>query len=240
MSMVDLHTHILPGMDDGAPDTAAALQMLRMEAEQGVDTVALTPHFYRNREYISDFLLRRADAMERLRKALQNGKYPRLILSAEVAYMPGMADWPELEEFCYAGTKFLLVELPVTAWNDEMFRQLYAIEGRRGITPMIAHAERYFRIQTKARMEQLLDTGFPVQVSTAAFLRFRGRRRALKLLTGFNAVLVTDCHNTTVRPPDMDAARRILEKKLGSNVREILRMPMSYISGETEGAGIGF
>ena len=48
--MTDLHTHILPRMDDGAPDTAASLEMLRMEAEQGVTGVALTPHFHRDRE----------------------------------------------------------------------------------------------------------------------------------------------------------------------------------------------
>lgn len=50
--MTDLHTHILPRMDDGAPDTAASLAMLRMEAAQGVTGVALTPHFHRDRESI--------------------------------------------------------------------------------------------------------------------------------------------------------------------------------------------
>ena len=53
--MIDLHTHILPGMDDGAKDTATSLQMLRMERDQGVDTVVLTPHYYRHRESAEDF-----------------------------------------------------------------------------------------------------------------------------------------------------------------------------------------
>lgn len=223
MPMTDLHTHILPGMDDGAPDMTTALQMLTMEAKQGVGTVALTPHFYRNREHVSDFLIRRANAMARLQNDLKNVEHPRLILSAEVAYAPGMADWQELGQLCYAGTKILLVEPPMTAWNDDMFRQLYAIEGRRGITPMIAHIERYFETQKKAHIAQLLEMGFPIQVSTASLLRFYGRRRALKLLTDFNAVLVSDCHNTTTRPPDLGVAVRVLEKKLGGDARDIVQ-----------------
>lgn len=199
-----------------------ALQMLIMEAKQGAESVALTPHFYRNRERISEFLIRREKAMEQLQSALKTADYPQLIMSAEVAYVPGMADWQELEQLCYAGTKLLLVEPPMTAWNEEMFRQLHAIEVRRGITPMIAHIERYFGIQKKSHMEQLLETGFPIQVSAASLLRFRGRGLAMKLLTRYNAVLVSDCHNTTTRPPNMDSAAHVLKKKLGSDACDAL------------------
>ena len=221
--MTDLHTHILPGMDDGAPDMKNALQMLIMEAKQGVKTVALTPHFYRSRERVADFLNRRNNAMEQLQNVLRNVRHPQLILASEVAYVPGIADWSELEQLCYAGTRILLVEPPMTPWNEEMFRQLYAIEGRRGITPMIAHIDRYFESQTKAHIEQLLEMGFPVQVSTASLLRFFGRSRAMKLLCDYSAVLVTDCHNTTTRPPNMEAAARILVKKLGDKANPILQ-----------------
>ena len=68
-----------------------------------------------------------------------------------------------------------------------------------------------------------LEMGFPIQVSTASLLRFHGRRRALKLLTDFNAVLVSDCHNTTTRPPDLGVAVRVLEKKLGGDARDIVQ-----------------
>lgn len=221
--MTDLHTHILPGMDDGAPNAETALQMLAMEKKQGVSTVALTPHFYRDREHVSDFLIRRANAMEQLQNALKKETHPRLILAAEVAYVPGMADWQELEALCYSGTKTLLVEPPMTPWNDEMFRQLYAIEWRRGITPMIAHIDRYFEGQKKTHIERLLEMGFPVQVSTVSLLRFLGRGRMISLLTDFNAILVSDCHNTTTRPPHWDEAVQVLRKKLGSGTGEILQ-----------------
>ena len=68
--MTDLHTHILPGVDDGAKAPEESLEMLRMERDQGVDTVVLTPHFYRDRERPEHFLKRRRAAGEALRDAL--------------------------------------------------------------------------------------------------------------------------------------------------------------------------
>lgn len=214
--MTDLHTHILPGMDDGAPDGDTALQMLHMEAEQGVETVALTPHFYRSREYISDFLTRRDAAMEQLKNAAKGQEgLPRLILGAEVSYVPGIADWPELERLCYEGTRTLLVELPMEPWNDEVFRQLYRLEGYSGITPMIAHAERYFVCQERKHMNRLLEMDLPLQVSAEALLHLAGRRKALLLLQNHNGLLISDCHNLTTRRPNMGQGLDWLEKKLG-------------------------
>ena len=62
--MTDLHTHILPGMDDGAVSVETSLEMLRMERDQGVDAVVLTPHFYRDRERPEQFLARRRASAE--------------------------------------------------------------------------------------------------------------------------------------------------------------------------------
>lgn len=213
--MTDLHTHILPGMDDGAPDLETALQMLSMEAEQGVDTVALTPHYYRSQEKPAEFLARRAEVMEAF-KAVATG--PRLVLGAEVAYAPGMAEWPELEDFCYEGTRILLVELPVTPWNDDLFSQLYQLEGRRGITPMIAHVERYFGIQDKRAIRRLLDMEIPLQVSAVGLRCILGRRWPLSLLLNHGALLISDCHDTKYRPPNLAEATKRLECRLGKEI----------------------
>lgn len=214
--MIDLHTHILPGMDDGAPDTETALQMLRMEAAQGVRAVGLTSHFYRSREHLSDFLRRRDAAFAQLSAAaVEEPGLPGLILGAEVAYAPGMTDWEGLERLCYEGTKILLVELPFVPWNDEIFRQLYRLEGRLGITPMIAHVDRYFGCQDKKAINQLLDMELPLQVSAESLLHLMGRKNALRLLESYNGLLISDCHNTVTRPPNMGKARAVVEKKLG-------------------------
>lgn len=229
--MTDLHTHILPGMDDGAPDVETALKMLEAQAKQGVKTVALTPHFYRNKEHISDFLERRETAWINLQNNIKSKELPRVILAAEVAYVPGMFEWQELDRLCYQGTKLLLVEPPMTPWNGEMLRQLYALESRCGITPMIAHFDRYLGIQSNSYINQMIETGFPLQISAFALQNFFVRGKAMKLLTDYNAVLVSDCHNITTRPPNMGAASGILMKKLGSKAEKVLQYAGEIICG---------
>ncbi len=216
--MTDLHTHILPGMDDGAQTVQDALAMLRTEAQQGVDTVALTPHFSIKDEPVSDFLARREKAYQQLINELKGQTHPELVMGAEVAWTQGMPDWPDLEALCYEGTRILLVELPVTPWTHEMFRQLYSLEGRRGILPMIAHVERYLHCQEKRVIGRLLDMGYPVQVSAEALLHMTSRRKALDLFVNYDALLISDCHDISHRKPNMGAALKVMEKKLGHHM----------------------
>ena len=216
--MTDLHTHILPGMDDGVKTVQEAVEMLRIQAEQGIDTVALTPHFYSHHESVADFLARREAAWKKLSKAVQGEVCPSMILGAEVAWMPDISQWPDLESLCYQNTKMLLVELPMIPWTGDIFAQLYRMENRRGIMPVIAHVDRYFRTQTKSNLHRLLSMGYPVQVSAEAVLRFSTRRRALELLQYCDGVLISDCHNLEARPPRLGPAMAMIEKKLGSRM----------------------
>lgn len=61
--MIDFHTHILPGLDDGAKTLDESIQLLKMEEEQGVDTIVFTPHYYHEREDLKSFLQRRASVL---------------------------------------------------------------------------------------------------------------------------------------------------------------------------------
>lgn len=118
--MTDLHTHILPGIDDGAKTTEDSIRILRAEWEQGVETVVLTPHFYRDLENPAHFLKRRREAVLALGKCMmqmspeERNVLPRMILGAEVAWWPNLAEWSELPELCIGETKNLLLELPVS------------------------------------------------------------------------------------------------------------------------------
>lgn len=213
--MTDLHTHILPGMDDGARSVEQALALLQEQAKQGVATVALTPHFYGRREAASDFLLRRDEAWIRLSEAMGDQPYPKLLLGAEVAWTPDMSQWAQLEELCYQGTRVLLVELPMTPWTDSIFRELYSLESRRGVIPMIAHLDRYLHVQKRRDIERILEMGYPVQVSAESLSHFYLRKQALGLLEKFDGVLISDCHNMSDRRPNLMDAMKLIEKKLG-------------------------
>lgn len=218
--MIDLHTHILPKMDDGASTSDLSLEMLRMEAEQGVDTVVLTPHFYREKEDSSSFLQRRASSFYRLKDRIaelsdkEKKRLPELFLGAEVAWVPNMDEWPELSQLCLGNSSFLLLELPFYPWNSRMIDQIYDLMSKTGITPIIAHLERYAKIQRWSSIQEILALGIPIQLSTSVFLTIGGRRLAKQLLhhgTGF--LLASDCHNTTTRPPNLGNTMAVLKKK---------------------------
>lgn len=218
--MIDLHTHILPGIDDGAQNADTSLRMLRMEREQGVETVALTPHFYYDRESIDSFLSRRRVASERLEDAIsrlsgdEQKALPRRILGAEVAWAPYMDRWERLGELCYEGSGYLLLEPPFSVWNGDMFRRLYELMERTGVTPVIAHIDRYFLQIDRRSIEELLTMGLPVQISAAAFTHFRTRCMALRALQqGKVQMLISDAHGDTQRAPDIGSALNVIRRR---------------------------
>ena len=224
--MKDLHTHILPGMDDGAQNVETSLQMLHREFEQGVDTVALTPHFYRDREHPEEFLRRRRNAYETLTAAIsalpeaERAALPRLLLGAEVAWVPNLTQVRGLEQMCYGDSRFLLVEPPFCTWGDDFFNQLYDLMNCIGLTPVIAHVDRYWGFQNRAQLETLFAMDVPVQLSTEALLHFATRTRALRLIrAGRVQMLITDAHDLSARAPNMAQALTILKKKLGGGER---------------------
>jgi protein-tyrosine phosphatase len=222
--MTDLHTHILPGMDDGAADVQQSLAMLRQQEAQGVKTVALTPHYYPRRESVGAFLKRREAAWQQLQACIaaspENASVPAMRLGAEVSYAPGMWEWAELPQLCYEGTKLLLVELPFTPWDDDLFQELHRILNRRGIMPMIAHLDRYLRVQQPRHLRRLLEMNIPYQVSVSAILRpFSRKEKALWLDGG---VPVSDCHDCSRRPPNLGKFQMFVNRKYGSIAAEAL------------------
>lgn len=224
--MTDLHTHILPGMDDGARSVEISLAMLREEAAQGVDTVALTPHYYRDREPSGRFLERRDRAFDQLESAIaalpeaERTALPARVLAAEVAWVPNLIDCSHLRELCYAGTDAFLLELPMHPWYDGLFHQLYDLINATGLTPVIAHIDRYWSSQKPQRMEELLSLELPIQLSAEALLRFPTRGRALKALeSGQASYLMSDCHDMLRRRPNLGSGLETVRRKLGEEAR---------------------
>ncbi len=235
--MVDIHTHILPGMDDGAATEEVSIEMLKRQAEQGVGTVVLTPHLYREREDAERFLVRRARSMARLQAALDalpqqdREALPELVLGAEVAWRPNMKHMENLDQLCIGQTKNMLLELPGSPWTDEVVNGIYNLLNR-GITPVLAHLERYFPHQRKEVVDEIMSIGVPFQISAGALPRlFTGTRLIHMLEREPNAVLSSDCHNCTSRPPNMATGVTQLKKKLDSEtVQEILQRGVQIIT----------
>lgn len=228
--MTDLHTHILPALDDGARDVQTSLRMLRAQSTQGVDAVALTPHYYCDHHSAEEFLRRRQRSYDALRQAIdaldeaERASLPRMTLGAEVAWAPFMSHMEGLEQLCYAGTRFLLLEPPFGKWGRDWFRDLNDIIDMRGLLPVIAHIDRYAENQSGSALRELFDMGLPVQISAEMLTGRRERAWALRQIrSGAADLLISDCHNVSDRPPNVGDALAVVERKLGASAVSALR-----------------
>lgn len=220
--MIDFHSHILPGVDDGSKDLEMTQQMLEQMNQQGIQAVVATPHFYATSDRPDRFLQRRAKALQKV-AALEEG-YPQIIPGAEVAYFEGMSRSGVLEPMQLGESGMLLVEMPFCAWTKRMIHEVCEIRTQTGLTPVLAHVDRYrHRKQLPRFIDQLLEAGVLFQCNADIFLRPIRRKRVLKLLKeGKIHFLGSDAHNLTTRPPQMEEAMQVIAKKLGAETLEKL------------------
>ena len=222
IEIIDFHSHILPGMDDGSPDVPTSLEMLRTAARQNVGVQVLTPHYYPWREEIDRFVSRRAESAKALFPACGE-ELPRLLVGAEVAFFPRMSEM-DLAPLCIGGTRALLVELPFESWDGRVEDQLATLSLDRGYTVILAHVERYLRYRGNPEtLDKLSALPLFMQVNAEAFSQLAMRRRALELFrSGRARLLGSDAHNLADRSPNLAAGRRFLEKKLGPEALEYI------------------
>ena len=220
--MIDFHSHILPGIDDGSKDTATSLLMLNALKKQGADTVCATSHFYATQRTVDRFLFRRGEAWESLRDFLPPDA-PRILLGAEVLYFPGISRMDELPQLCLEGTKLLLLEMPFEPWTGQMIREVNELARRGDVQLLMAHIERYFFYQPIAVWDEFLDLGILMQSNAEFFLPFKTRRKAMRLLeNGYIHLLGSDAHNMSSRAPNLDRARTRIAKSLGEETLEYI------------------
>lgn len=210
--MIDLHTHILPGLDDGAATMDEALALARACAREGVLLVAATPHV--RGDYPTD-----PATMERLleevRAALEReGIDLRLRGGGEIALDRLDRLSPEARDrFGLAGNRsYLLLEFPYLGWPlalPDIVAQLRA----EGITPVLAHPERNPEVQRRpARLGPVVEAGALVQLTAASLEGAIGRapREASRELIrlGLAHLVASDAHGRSIRGPGLAAAAR--------------------------------
>ena len=210
--MTDTHTHILPGIDDGAASLSESLAMLAACREQGVDTVVLTPHFYPSVESVEDFLQRREEAFKQLQAAV-TPELPRLVLGAEVAWCPGIEKMEKIAQLTMGESQYMLLEMPVSAWTREQLDSLWNLLSAKRVIPVLAHVERSIRQQKDGQFQEVADMQIPMQLSAAMFRGFFDGRKALRLMKEGQWMIGSDCHNLTTRQPCMAVAAAYLQRR---------------------------
>ena len=218
MAVTDFHSHILPDVDDGSASAEESLAMLRLEAQQGVHRVVATPHFYPRYDDLDRFLERRARAMERLQGAMRaDVELPEIVLGAEVYFFRGMSESDQLSRLTIEGKNYLLIEMPASPWTEDMYLELEQIWSQQGILPIVAHVDRYIRpLRTYGIPERLSQLPVLVQANAEFFINKRTSGLALRMLNADRIHLLgSDCHNMTVRKPNLDAAVHCIRSRLG-------------------------
>lgn len=234
MKTVDFHSHILPGIDDGSKTVEESIALLRMEAEQGIDCIVATPHFYPRYDSPNKFLARRAEAEVRLREAIANEPaLPEVIVGAEVYFFRGMSQSEFLSELTIGGKQCILIEMPPAPWSEDIYRELEAIWDKWGITPIIAHIDRYIGpFRTYGIPKRLSQLPVLVQANANFFLEKATARMAMRMLKAEQIQLLgSDCHNLTSRKPNLGSALERIRQKLGEGVVEKINLLASEVLG---------
>lgn len=208
--LVDLHSHILPGIDDGAQTMADALALLQLAEQQGVVLQVLTPHIHFGR-YNNDQARLAARFAELAQEVAYTDLTIQLRLAAEVRIDPQImalvdADrLPWLGE--YHGQKTFLLEFPSNAIPTGSMNLILWLR-KQDILPVIAHPERHAIFQSQPdKLAPFVEVGCPLQITAASLLGNFGsaaRQAAGKLLQqGLVDVIASDCHNLQYRPPNL-------------------------------------
>lgn len=214
--MIDLHIHLLPGLDDGPADSAATVELARACVADGIDAVVATPHVS---ERYPTTVAAITTALTEARSALTAAGVELAVeAGAEIAIdqLDRLGD-DDLVALSFGGRgTHLLLETPYAAWPLELERQLMRLGGL-GIRGVLAHPERSVGVQKGdglERIERAVGRGLLVQVTAGSLTGRFGRtaqQTAHQLLQRELVHLVsTDAHDTTKRPPELTAAGEVL------------------------------
>ena len=237
--MIDLHCHILPGVDDGAKSIEDSVAMARMAAAAGTKTIVATPHMFHPIFHVPGPVARAK--LEEVRAALAAAKVEiEIVPAGEIHWtddIPGKLASGELIPLCET-RKYILFELPSTHVPGP-FREVCWRLQLAGVFPVLAHPERNAGFaEDPESIRPIRDAGIPVQI-TAMSLTGDFGRRAKKvseawLAEGLIDLVASDGHSCRSRPPVLDGAARVVRKLAGPSAEDWVfrEVPRRLLAGE--------
>lgn len=223
---IDIHCHILPGMDDGSDSMETSLRMLRMADEDGISQIILTPHnkpWHKNTNH-AGMEAKVGQLQERL---CREGLGIKLYAGSELYYHSGLTE--ELDQGMaetLSGSRYVLVEFDPLADYDYIRNGIYTLL-MGGYYPIAAHVERYKNVCCKTdRLIELIEMGCLMQVNAGSIMGQYGfavkglTRKMLK--RGMIHFVATDAHDTERRSPCLSQCAEYIGKKYGESSRRRL------------------
>jgi len=222
--MIDIHTHILPELDDGATELSVSVAQLKMMSEFGVKSVILTPHYMPNFYPTSKLTI--LEKLNVVQQKLNEEEIPiNLIAGAELFLEANSISLVKSEDLTIGNSNYVLVETNMSGFaadfNDNLFKLL-----RAGYKPILAHPERYLEIQRKPELaEDLMHRNVYMQLNAGSLLGHYGKqvkKTAWHLLhQGWAHFLASDNHCRSDKYP-LEKAVKLVSHKIDDYTAKLL------------------
>jgi len=226
--LIDIHSHILPDIDDGARDAETAVVLLKEMKKQGIKKVFATPHFYPNEISLEGFLSQREKSFDELKCQAQGQNLPEVILGCELLYFRNMGKSDVLHSLTLGNSNHLLIEFADGKITDSVLEDLKNIYDLSGITPVIAHIERYMFFKGFKKLLKFVSNGENhclAQVNAESVVNKASSIKVLKMIKkGYISFVASDTHSLERRPTLMEPAFEIITKRLGEEkAKELIK-----------------
>lgn len=208
--MIDIHTHILPSVDDGSKDLETSIKLIEIEISQGVSDIVLTPHIQSRvtRATKAEQIIK----FEMLKNEVQKkGLDINLYLSGEIHYRSHIDT--NYDDYAFGKYKYILMEFPTrieTPIEEICFDLMHM-----GYQVIVAHVERY-QYLTLEDIKAIRATGALIQTNASSILNLDKSvdKKTIKMMIKHDLidVIATDTHNIEKRPPNLYQARKVLKK----------------------------
>ncbi len=217
--MIDIHLHILPGIDDGPTTLQESLALADVLVREGIHAAVATPHY--NDEFVPRPAAEIQERVHELQLELDQHDIPlRIFPGHEALIQPGLVEDIQTGRLATLnGSRYLLLELWNDTWLPETERVIFELRAF-GITPILAHPERYRVFQRELKhLESLLHQGVLVQITANSLVGMQGRtakRTAETLLKrGLVHCIASDAHGLHRRPPAIAPGLRQVVQVIG-------------------------
>lgn len=232
--MIDIHSHVIPGIDDGAKNEEMAIEMLKIAEKSGTRKLVVTPHFMRGRfNYEYNEVTEEVDNLKKI--AEENKIHIEIYQGQEIYYSENILKYfNEGIIGTINGSRYMLIEFPMLEFNlDKIIDNLYELQ-IKGIVPIIAHPERYKPFMKKPSLiNELIKEGCLFQLNAGSLTGEFGKDvKKIAELYYENKIynfVGSDAHRADRRNPDLNEFHNMVDKE---NIKFLIQSSEAMLNNE--------
>ena len=234
--MVDIHSHILPGIDDGAENIEITLEMLRLAEKDGTKSIIATPHYCL--EFAETPYVEIEKLVSKLKKLIKAEGINIDIYSGQEVYFfeEMLKSYREGVIGTLNGSRYMLIELPMREYDEKFLEVIYELQ-ILGVVPILAHPERYkYIIENPSFINKFIDENILFQMNAGSIRGQYGKnvKKTCEILMENNiySFIGSDAHNTSNRNIEMTAGIELIKEFNESNINRFIENGIKLINNE--------